>query len=97
MKQCIEDMREKEVISVSDGARIGFVSDIEIDTVAANLTALIVYGRPKLFGLLGREDDVIIPWQNVKLIGDDTVLVDYKAEYKERKRKGILSNIIEIK
>lgn len=97
MKQCIEDMREKEVISISDGARIGFVSDIEIDTVAANLTALIVYGRPKLFGLLGREDDVIIPWQNVKLIGDDTVLVDYKAEYKERKRKGILSNIIEIK
>ncbi len=97
MKQCIEDMREKEVISISDGARIGFISDIEIDTVAANLTALIVYGRPKLFGLLGREDDVIIPWQNVKLIGDDTVLVDYKAEYKERKRKGILSNIIEIK
>lgn len=97
MKQCIEDMREKEVISISDGTRIGFVSDIEIDTVTASLTALIVYGKPKLFGLLGREEDVIIPWQNVKLIGDDTVLVDYRIEYKERKKRGILSNIIEIK
>ncbi|MBE6732065.1 MAG: YlmC/YmxH family sporulation protein [Ruminococcaceae bacterium] len=97
MKQCIEDMREKEVISISDGTRIGFVSDIEIDTVTASLTALIVYGKPKLFGLLGREEDVIVPWQNVKLIGDDTVLVDYRIEYKERKKRGILSNIIEIK
>ena len=97
MKQCIEDMREKEVISISDGTRIGFVSDIEIDTLSASLTALIVYGKPKLFGLLGREEDIIIPWQNVKLIGDDTVLVDYKAEYSVRKKKGILSNIIEIK
>lgn len=97
MKQCIEDMREKEVISILDGSRLGMVSDIEIDTVTASLTALIVYGRPKLFGFLGREEDVVIPWENVKLIGDDTVLVDYKAEITGKRKRSIFSGLIEIK
>ena len=30
-------------------------------------------------------------------VSDDTVLVDYRIEYREKKRKGILSNIIEFK
>ena len=97
MKQCIEDMREKEVISILDGSRLGMVSDIEIDTVTASLTALIVYGRSKLFGFLGREEDVVIPWENVKLIGDDTVLVDYKAEITGKRKRSIFSGLIEIK
>ena len=97
MKQCIEDMREKEVISILDGSRLGMVSDIEIDTVTASLTALIVYGRPKLFGFLGSEEDVVIPWENVKLIGDDTVLVDYKAEITGKRKRSIFSGLIEIK
>ena len=97
LKQCIEDMREKEVISILDGSRLGMVSDIEIDTVTASLTALIVYGRPKLFGFLGREEDVVIPWENVKLIGDDTVLVDFKAEIAGKRKRSIFSGLIEIK
>ena len=97
MKKCIEDMREKEVISISDGTRIGFVSDMEIDTVSASLTALIVYGKPKFFGLLGREEDIVIPWQNVKLIGDDTVLVDFHLETEPKRKRKLFSGIIEIK
>lgn len=97
MKQCIEDMREKEVISIQDGTKLGFVSDIEIDTVTASLTALIVYGKPRFFGFLGRDEDFVIPWQSVKLIGDDTVLVDYKAESESKRKRKLFSGLIEIK
>ena len=70
------DMRNKEVINVRDGVRLGNVCDIELDIQNANVCAIIIYGRPRLFGLMGREDDVVIRWDEIQVIGDETVLVD---------------------
>lgn len=87
------DLRNKEVINVKDGGRIGFVSDVEIDTRTAALTAVVVYGRLRLFGLLGREPDAVIPWKEIVLIGGDTVLVNY--EKPEETKKSGLSGLLE--
>ena len=73
------ELRKKEVINQNNGYRIGFVDDLEINTKNADLCSLIVYGRSKFFGIFGRENDCIIPWQNIKLIGEDTILVDFNA------------------
>lgn len=73
----IADLRFKEVVNINNGACLGVVSDIEIDTCCARVQAIIIYGRPKCFGLLGREDDVVICWENIQCIGEDTVLVRY--------------------
>ena len=53
-------MHGREVISVLDGSRIGYLGDIEFDTQQAALTAIVVYGRPRFFGLFGRENDCVI-------------------------------------
>ena len=71
----MDSLRDKEVINVKDGGRIGFVCDVEVDTQEARLTAVVVYGKMRLFGLLGREADFVIPWGDIVLIGEDTVLV----------------------
>lgn len=97
MKQRVEDIRDKEVINVGNGGKIGYVCDVEMDTNTARLTALVIYGRARLFGILGRDEDVIIPWENVKLIGGDTILVDYTVEETRRKNKSFLTNLIEMK
>ena len=60
MKCSIADMRNKEVINLQDGTRLGFVGDVEIDTENAKLTTIIIYGRSRLFGLLGRTDDIMM-------------------------------------
>ena len=70
------ELRQKEVISVKDGGRLGFVCDVEIDTHTAQVTALVVYGRSRLFGLLGREEDQYIPWDAVRRFGEDIILVE---------------------
>lgn len=93
----MDSLREKEVVNVSDGNKLGWVSDVEIDTESVTLRALVIYGRLKFFGLMGREDDIIIPWENVKLVGDDTILVDYSDTRVHKSRKSMLSGIIEIK
>ena len=92
MKCRMGDLRNKEVINVKDGARIGFVSDIELDTRTAMLTAVVVYGRLRLFGLLGREPDIVIPWKDISLIGNDTMLVQYEKP-EDVKKPGVLANI----
>ncbi len=71
----ITELMEKEVISLEDGQSLGRVCDAEIDTCEQRLCALIIFGRLKFLGLLGREDDIIIKWEDIELIGEDTILV----------------------
>ena len=71
----IAELRLKEVISVSDGSRFGYVGDMEVDMDSGRVRALIVPGRPRLFGLLGREEDQVIPWEDVERFGEDIILV----------------------
>ena len=90
----MDALRDKEVINVKDGGRIGFISDVEVDTKEARLTAVVVYGRLRLFGLLGREADFVIPWGDIVLIGEDTVLVRYEAPVQSQ-RQGMLGKMQE--
>ncbi len=71
----IDDLRNKQVVCIKDGCVLGYVSDVELDTESGILTAIIIYGRLRFFGLLGREPDTVIPWKDIVVIGDETVLV----------------------
>ncbi len=84
---CLTELRSKEVINRETGNRIGPVCDVELDAASGRITAIIVYGRPKILGLFGSSDDVRIPWENVDVIGDETILVS-RAEYCRRERSG---------
>ena len=69
-------LRLKEVISIGEGSRFGYVGDLELDLDSGQVRALVIHGRLRLFGLLGREEDIVIPWESVKRFGEDTILVD---------------------
>ncbi len=66
----------KDIISISTGRNIGRRDDIEFNEKNAVVESLIVYGRPKLFGLFGRGKDVKIPWSRVITIGRDVILIN---------------------
>ena len=55
------ELRYKEVIDIHTGRRLGYVCDAEFDEKEGRIISLITPGRAKLFGLLGREDDYIVP------------------------------------
>lgn len=87
----IDEMKDKQVVCVSDGCVLGYVSDIELDTEKGVLTSIVIYGRLRFFGLLGREDDIVIPFEDIKVIGEETVLVSAQpnptlSELKSKKR-----------
>lgn len=87
----VVDMRNKEVINIKDGTRLGCVSDIEVDIKCAKLVAIIIYGRLKCFGLLGREDDIVIRWDEIEIIGEDTILVSHSCKPHKRRKSKFLS------
>ncbi|NBI09842.1 YlmC/YmxH family sporulation protein [Colidextribacter sp. OB.20] len=76
METRIAELRYKEVISVEDGTRYGYVGDMEVDLGSGQVRSLIVPGKRRFFGLLGREEDKIIPWTAVKRFGEDIILVE---------------------
>ncbi|MCL2199844.1 MAG: YlmC/YmxH family sporulation protein [Defluviitaleaceae bacterium] len=74
------DLRQKEIVNITDGARYGFVSDLELDTVEGKITALIVPGPGRVLGVFGRDQEYKIPWEKINKIGDDIILVDCSTE-----------------
>lgn len=72
----ITELQCKEVICVSNGQRLGFISDVEVEVPEGCIRAIIVPGPCRFLGVLGRNDDFCIPWNCIKRIGPDIVLVD---------------------
>lgn len=74
------DLRQKEVINIADGKRLGFVNDVEINFSAGFIDAIIVPGPGRFLGIFGKAEDYIIPWKDIVRVGDDIILVEYEAK-----------------
>ena len=87
MENRIAQMRSKEVVDIQTGARYGFVGDLEIDLNTGRIFALVVPGRLRLFGLLGRERERVFPWNAIRCLGEDIILVESGMEKIPEKEK----------
>ena len=74
------DLREKEVINIKDCCRLGCVCDVDIDCKSGCIVALIVPGPGKFCTFFGRDSEFIIPWECIRQIGDDIILVEIQEE-----------------
>ncbi len=73
------ELREKEVVNVCDGERLGNICDVDFEERTGRICSLIIPGPCKVFGIIGRDSDYIIPYECVKRIGADVVLVEVEA------------------
>lgn len=70
----------KEVICVRDGRRLGFVTDVMVEVPEGKVCAIVVPGPCRFLGIAGRHEDFVIPWDCIRRIGPDIILVDTKPE-----------------
>jgi YlmC/YmxH family sporulation protein len=75
------DFRNKEVINISDGKRLGFVHDVEINLEDGRIEAIVIPGGGRLFGLIGKDSAFVIPWERIKKIGEDIILVEMDERF----------------
>ena len=91
MRRKITEISCKEVISICDGTKYGYVNDVEVDCNCGKIVAIIVHCKAA-GSFLPKRADVVIPWESIKCIGEDIILVDYMSEIPIQNRKtGIFS------
>lgn len=71
----LEELRSKEVIDQTTGERLGFIDDVRLDTASSQVRGLVIFGRYRLFGLLGREPDIVVSCEDISVIGSEVILV----------------------
>lgn len=71
----VQEMLRKEVINVFTGEKLGFATDIEIDTVTGRVAAIILPEK-KVSSFFGRGGEVIVPWSDVSRISDDLIITN---------------------
>ncbi len=72
----ISDLRNRDVVNIVDGKRLGTICDLDLDLENGRITAIIVPGTARIFSLFGGGRDYYIPWEKIVKIGVDTILVE---------------------
>ena len=90
----ISDFQTKDVINITDGKRLGQISDLELDLKQGRIEAIVVPGYSRFMGFFGGGTDLVIPWRNIVKIGSDVILVKMdevkENTYDERDREARL-------
>lgn len=74
------ELKQKDVINITDGRRLGKPIDV-LFTEGACIEALVVPDSFNLLTCLSKNKNGIeIPWERVRRIGDDVILVDIAVE-----------------
>jgi len=78
----LKDIGGKEIINVSLGVKLGVLgqTDLEINEATGQIEAFIV-PTYKWFGLKKEEEETMIRWKDIKVIGEDMIVVESKDYY----------------
>ncbi|MCA0969357.1 YlmC/YmxH family sporulation protein [Halobacillus litoralis] len=71
----ISELQMKDVIAMESGERLGYISDLDIDTQQGKLKGLVLTLKGKAMGLFGKDEEMLIPWNQIVNIGADVILV----------------------
>ncbi len=74
-------LRQKEVVNIVDGARLGYICDLVLDVGTGRICAIVVPGPSRFSFLFRGERDQVIPWKNIRKIGDDVILVEVDTNF----------------
>lgn len=69
----INNLRAMEVIDINSGMKLGYIKDFELDTEHSRICSIILPSERTSW--FGKNDCIQIPWENIKKIGIDVVLV----------------------
>lgn len=72
----VSELRMRDVVNILDGRRLGVIKDIELDLEKGQVEALILPGSGKFMGIFGKNEDLVIPWEKIKKLGMDVILVE---------------------
>ena len=70
------DLKEKEIINVADGKKLGHIIDFLFDIENGQVKGVVVPGQRKIFR---KTEDIFIPLEQIRKIGGDVILVKLRV------------------
>ncbi|MDQ0879560.1 YlmC/YmxH family sporulation protein [Peribacillus sp. V2I11] len=74
----LSELSGKEIVDVNRAERLGILgqTDLEIDETG-QITSLII-PSVKWFGFIRNGSEIRVPWEHIKKIGADMVIIDFQ-------------------
>ena len=76
MEISYNDLKSKELVNLNDGSKMGRVVDILFESDSGKVMGLVAPGEKKFFR---KNDEIFIPLEKIRRIGDDVILVRFDA------------------
>ncbi|ARC84643.1 sporulation, YlmC/YmxH family protein [Clostridium argentinense CDC 2741] len=71
----INSLKMMEVIDINSGSKLGYIKDLKIDCEVYRVLSIVIPSQEK-GGWFNKNNDIEIPWENIRKIGIDVILVD---------------------
>ncbi|WP_242854386.1 YlmC/YmxH family sporulation protein [Oxobacter pfennigii] len=77
-KKKLSEIGGQEIINLYDGGKLGVVADVDllIDDETGYIEALLIPDTKSLFSIFSNKNYIEVPWESVKKIGQDTLIVE---------------------
>ena len=82
MEISFADLKEKEVVNILDGKKLGRIIDITFDGASGQVLGIVLPGIKKF---MRKSEDIFVPISNLKKIGEDVLLVKLSDEEEQKK------------
>lgn len=82
MRERLTHLREKEVVNLRDGTKVGFVTNMELglDGKTGRVVCLVIPRRRSWPVLLKGRKEVQIPWHKVRRVSGELIIVDFELK-----------------
>lgn len=74
----LSELGGKEIVNLNNGERLGIIadSDIIVDEKTGEILSLLVPERKFQLKLFGGSQDMEIPWDSIRKIGQDMIIIE---------------------
>ncbi len=83
----ISDLRTMRIVNIADGKILGKISDLVMDVNRGYIKGIIMPGGSKWPLFWSSEREVEVPWENIKKIGQDVIIVDMPLSWGQNNNK----------
>lgn len=70
----INSLKTMEIININTGTKLGYIKDFKVNCEEYKLEAIILPTQKS--GWFSKNEDIELPWERIKKIGVDVILVD---------------------
>jgi len=87
----LNDLVGKEMVNIYDGMRMGTVgeSDMFVDEENGSIVSIILPNRGNAFNFWADRQKLVIPWEAVKKIGREVIVVDIDQTHMRLKNSSL--------